>query len=77
MSPSSIQADPMSFRRLAHRFTVRCDDPAAAGYASRILRRFSVDGDAGGTSYVVQDRGPSASESRYVLLEAGHGLMVV
>jgi hypothetical protein len=66
-----VERDRMSFRRLSHRFSVRCDDPAAARYVSHVLRRFSVEGRPGGTSYVVQDRGPSASESRYVLLQDG------
>ena len=61
----------MSYRRLSHRFTVRCDDPAAARYVSRILGRFFDDEGHGGTSYELKDRGPSGPESRYILLEDG------
>jgi len=57
----------MSFRRLSHRFTVRCDDPNAARYVSRVLGRFSDDRAPGGTTYEVVDRGRSGPESRYVL----------
>src|SRR6476660_4618837 len=63
--------ETMSFRRLSHRFTVRCDDPAAAGYVSRILRRFFDDGGPGGTSYELLDRGTAGPESRYVLIQDG------
>lgn len=66
-----VEHETISFRRLSHRFTVRCDDPAAARYVSRILGRFTVEGGSEGTSYEVQDRGPSVPESRYVLLEDG------
>lgn len=66
-----VDQEKMSFRRLSHRFTVRCDDPVAAGYVSRVLGRFSLDEGREGTSYEVLDRGSTGSESRYVLLEDG------
>jgi hypothetical protein len=66
-----VEPETMSFRRLSHRFTVRCDDPTAAQYVSRVLGRFAADGGPRGTSYEVADRGSSGQGSRYVLMMDG------
>ena len=63
-----VDHDTMTFRRLSHRFTVRCDDPVAATYVSRVLGRFSVDAEREGTSYEIVARGVSGPESRYALM---------
>ncbi|MEO8425168.1 MAG: hypothetical protein ABI595_14825 [Actinomycetota bacterium] len=61
----------MSFRRLAHGFTVRSDDPAIGAYLARVLERFAVsEGCEGWTTYEVRDMGPE-EQSRFHLLIDG------
>jgi hypothetical protein len=61
----------MSFKRLSHRFTVRCDDATASRYVAGVLARFSDRDRRDVTTYEVLDRGPSHDESRYVLMMDG------
>ena len=61
-------SERISFRRLSHAFTVRCDDPDIGRYVCRVLDRFRVPaGSTDGTSYEVLDLGEGETQSRFRL----------
>src|SRR6266496_1261494 len=74
--PRPAAAAEMTFERLSHRFTVRCNDPAIGEYVARILDRFAVrDAGAGARAYEVLDAGRSEKQSRYRLSIDGRWIL--